>query len=72
MKTATFKTNLKCNACIAAVKPALDSIEALHSWKVDLTHADKLLQAELDSENDAEKIAIAFKEAGYEAVLIQH
>ncbi|HPG32586.1 MAG: cation transporter [Lentimicrobiaceae bacterium] len=70
MKIVTFKTNLKCNGCIAAVKPALDAIETIHHWEVDLTHADKLMQVESDSEEDTIKISKAFSEAGYQAILI--
>jgi len=67
METIHFKTNLKCNGCIAAVKPSLDAIEGLSKWDVDLSSPDKLLNVEVDSESISEKIVSAFKEAGYEA-----
>lgn len=68
MKLHKFKTNLKCNGCIAAVKPAMDKIDGLTKWEVDLTTPDKILSVETESENATEKIASAFKKAGYEAI----
>ena len=63
-----FKTNLKCNGCIAAVKTSLDDISEISKWEVDLTTPDRLLSVETESENVAEKITSAFKKAGYEAI----
>ncbi len=68
MKQLRFKTNLKCNGCIAAVKSSLDSIAGLTKWEVDLTAPDRTLTVETDSENVTEQIVSAFKRAGYEAV----
>lgn len=67
MATTHFKTNLKCNGCIAAVKPSLDAIEGLTTWEVDLASPEKELTAEIDSEAVSEKVITAFKAAGYEA-----
>lgn len=70
MKTLTFKTNLKCNGCIAAVKPSLDKIEGLINWEVDLTTPDRLMKTEVESETIKDNIITAFKEAGYEATVL--
>lgn len=70
METLSFKTNLKCNGCIAAVKPSLDNIEGLINWEVDLTTSDRLMKTELESETLKDKIITAFKEAGYEATVL--
>ncbi len=67
METLTFKTNLKCNGCIAAVKPLLDTIDGLQKWEVDLTTPERTLKAEVNSEIVKEKIISAFREKGYEA-----
>lgn len=67
METILYKTNLKCNGCIAAVKPSLDAIEGLIKWKVDLTSPDKQLKTEVESALVSEKIIAAFRNAGYEA-----
>lgn len=67
MATTHYKTNLKCNGCIAAVKPSLDAIEGLTAWEVDLASPEKELTAEINSEEVSEKIIRAFSEAGYEA-----
>jgi len=67
METVNFSTNLKCNGCIAAVKPSLEAIEGLSSWSVDLNSPDKLLTAEVASDQVTGSIVEAFKKAGYEA-----
>lgn len=67
MNVLTFKTNLKCNGCIAAVKPALDSIEGLGKWDVDLNSPDKIMHAEVTSVEIAGAIVSAYKKSGYEA-----
>lgn len=38
-----FKTNIKCDACIAKVTPYLDASPAKDAWKVDTTTPDKIL-----------------------------
>ncbi len=68
MKILSFKTTLKCNGCIAAVKPALDSIDGITKWEVDLTTPDRILSVETELEDAAAKITTAFKKAGYEAI----
>ncbi len=39
----TFRTNLNCNACVAAVKPYLDRESSIASWEVDIAARDKTL-----------------------------
>lgn len=67
METIRFKTNLKCNGCIAAVKPSMDAIEGMIKWEVDLNTPEKEMKAEVESESNAEKIIAAFKNYGYDA-----
>ncbi|HOI87002.1 MAG TPA: cation transporter [Lentimicrobium sp.] len=67
MKTILVKTNLKCNGCIAAVKPALDAIEGLNSWEVDLSSPDRTLSAEVDGEAVESEITAALEKSGYKA-----
>lgn len=42
-KTIKFRTNLNCNACVAAVKPFLDNEPSISSWDVDISTKDKTL-----------------------------
>ncbi len=41
--TLQLKTNLNCNACIAAVKPYLDAEPSIEHWDVDIANPDKTL-----------------------------
>ncbi len=70
MESIKFKTNLKCNGCIAAVKPSLDAIDGLVKWEVDLSTPDRILTTEVNSADVNDKIVTAFKAAGYEAVVL--
>ena len=68
MDTIKFKTSLKCNGCINAIKPGMDAIEGIESWEVFLDVADKVLEVEYNNvvENEIkEKIESAVKKAGY-------
>jgi len=70
MKAIKFKTNLKCNGCISAVTPALNNIEGLAKWDVDLTTPDRVLNVEADSDTVADNIIKVLENAGYEAVVL--
>lgn len=67
METIRFKTNLKCNGCIAAIKSSMDNIEGMIKWEVDLTTPEKEMKAEVESDANTDKIIAAFKSCGYEA-----
>lgn len=41
--TLQLKTNLNCNACIAAVKPYLDAEPSIEHWDVDIANPEKTL-----------------------------
>ncbi|HPJ61460.1 heavy metal-associated domain-containing protein [Lentimicrobium sp.] len=62
-----LKTNIKCNGCIAAIKPGLDATEGLTRWEVDLTDPDRKLTAEVDSEEVKENLIKTLEKAGYKA-----
>lgn len=36
MEKMKFKTNIKCDGCIATVKPVLDEVAGPDNWRVDL------------------------------------
>ncbi len=65
METKKFKTNLKCNGCISAITPAMNSIEGITNWTVDLSVADRLLVVESDKDVAADVLS-GVKKAGYE------
>ncbi|MBD8489610.1 heavy metal transport/detoxification protein [Echinicola sp. CAU 1574] len=57
-----LKTNIKCEACVATVKPKLDKLPHT-KWKVDLTSPDRILTAE--GEANVREIISALEDAGY-------
>lgn len=65
-KTFKFKTNLKCGGCVAKVKPGLDAAKEIVSWSVDLNSPDRVLTAELNSE-DIQIVQNILSQAGYKA-----
>ena len=65
--TLRLKTNLNCNACIAAVKPYLDSDPSISRWEVDVAVPEKTLTVEGDSvSTDTVKAAVA--KAGFKVL----
>jgi copper chaperone len=65
----SFKTNIKCSACVQKVKPHLDRIKEIKSWQVDLASPDRILTVE--GEISGELIIKAVALAGYRADKIQ-
>jgi copper chaperone len=43
MDTLKFKTNVKCNNCIAKITPFLDENDKITDWKVDLDDSERIL-----------------------------
>ena len=64
MKTVKFKTNINCGSCIKSVTPFLNELDNLDSWKVDTENPDKILEVELDDDNENAVIDAATN-AGY-------
>lgn len=67
MKKHTFKTNVKCGACVAAITPEMDKLNA-DKWTVDLVSPERTLTVEGDVE--ANEILEALKKSGYQAEAI--
>ncbi|HUX53440.1 MAG TPA: hypothetical protein VMV56_03425 [Williamwhitmania sp.] len=72
MKTIQFKTNIKCNGCLAAVTPFLDQEGQIKSWKVDLIHPDKILEVIADETLSPERVIALVSLGGYNAEQIFH
>lgn len=67
MNTFRFKTDLNCDACVAAVKPHLDTEPSISRWDVDLAAPEKTLTVEGESAS-AEKAKAALAKAGFHAI----
>lgn len=65
-KTLTYKTNIKCNGCIATVTPFFQKNESIKKWNVDLESDDRILTIEME-DGDVNEVESLIKEAGYEA-----
>ncbi len=70
MNTCRFKTNVKCNGCIAAITPHLNRLKGLISWRVDLADPQRILTAEV-SGIAPDEIISALQKAGYLAELLE-
>jgi copper chaperone len=60
-----FKTNIKCDACIAKVTPLLNETVGEGKWKVDITVPSKTLTIEKDESEEVINTSLARK--GYKA-----
>ena len=65
MKTMQFKTNIKCDACVAKVTPHLNAVEGLENWEVDLKDPKRTLTVSA-KEVESKKIEEALSKAGYQ------
>jgi copper chaperone len=63
--TIQRKSNLKCDGCVAAVRPFLASIEELLDWEVDLKSKDRLVTFYLTDDAAIPKLETAFLKAGF-------
>lgn len=65
MESYHFKTNLKCNGCINAIRPVLENMPEIKEWNADLTSPDRILHIEATSDV-TESVIEGIKKAGYE------
>lgn len=65
-----FKTNIKCDACIAKVTPLLNETVGEGNWKVDITTPSKILTIESDESEEAINKSLVRK--GYKAETIDN
>jgi copper chaperone len=66
MKTLQFKTNIKCDGCLAKVSPFLNGLEDIRKWDVNILTPEKILTVETASLSSGE-IQAAVREAGFTA-----
>ena len=67
MKRLRFKSSLKCNGCINAIKPGMETIDDINAWRVFLDVEDKIIEVETggDEENIANSVQEVVTKAGY-------
>lgn len=65
MTTMNFKTNAKCEGCVAAIGTRLNKLMKAEDWSVDLSVPDKVLKVATGMAPEAVIAAVA--EAGYRA-----
>lgn len=66
MKTLKFKTNIKCDGCLAKVTPKLNETAGEDNWEVDIKTPEKILT--IASDDVDEKIIVSvLKEVGFNA-----
>ena len=65
MESIQFKTNIKCDACIAKVTPALNEAIGVGNWQVDITNPSKVLTIKDNRKEKEVKMALA--KVGYKA-----
>ena len=66
METIKFKTNIKCGGCIATITPALNALNGVYKWEVDIANVDKILTVEAEGLS-AQEVADTVKKAGFTA-----
>lgn len=64
MTTLRVKTDLRCGACVAKVRPALDAAPDVTRWDADVSTPDKVLTLEGDNLT-AERASALIGPAGY-------
>ena len=65
MKIFRFKTNLKCNNCVAKVKSQLDTTDEIQNWSIDLKSPDRILTVEAKDEKAVASVKRILADAGY-------
>lgn len=67
MKKVHFKTNINCGSCVKSVTPFLNELDNVDTWKVDTENPDKMLEVQLD-DDDEKSVIDAVKLAGFTIV----
>lgn len=65
MAELKFKTNIKCNGCIAKVAPVLDKEKNINKWNVDLNDPERTLV--IEGEIKPEEVQELLGQVGYKA-----
>lgn len=65
MNEYKFNTTIKCNGCITKVKPSLDGLKGVESWKVDILNPKKPLTV-IANEGASHQIIETVQMAGFD------
>lgn len=65
MEPVKFKTNIKCDACISKVTPALNETVGENNWEVNLQSPERILSVSTQADSGA--VVDALKKVGYNA-----
>lgn len=65
MDTTKFKTNIKCDACVAKVADSLNNAVGGSNWEVDLKDPQRTLT--ISKSVPAETVVSALQSVGYQA-----
>lgn len=64
-----FKTNIRCDGCVAKVTPGLNETAGANNWSVDLQNPDRILH--VNKEMNSTQIQEALIKSGYQGTLIE-
>ncbi len=65
MNKFQFKTNINCSGCVAKVTPALNKVEGIVSWDVDINNPSKTLTVEANEGVLPKTVSEAVKSVGF-------
>ena len=68
---AVFTTNLRCESCLQAIGPLLDSEPGIEKWAVDLADKRKFLTVDVAKAQQTSRVVEILEQAGYSASLVQ-
>lgn len=60
----TYKTNIKCDACVVKVTPGLNETIGENKWKVDLSNPARVLTVTVQ-EDKTNQLTEALQKVGY-------
>ena len=64
MNIIKFKSNIKCNGCIAAINDKMNELVGENKWQVDLNSDDRILTVESD-DISAKDVSEELSKLGY-------
>ncbi len=67
MTTRTYRTNLRCEGCLAAIKPLFDAEPGVASWEADVSSPDRTVTVHSDTVTPA-RVGELLRQAGYESL----
>ncbi|MCX8492470.1 MAG: cation transporter [Cyclobacteriaceae bacterium] len=70
MEKLLFKTNIKCDGCIAKVKQSLNEVAGENNWQVDITNPTKILT--ITGTATATDIIESLNNVGYKAEKLEN